>query len=314
MAAPVRNSRFLSFFRKVGSCLFNSIVMSHAATAQLNMEAERTVKLEFAVQMTCESCANKVRGALEGRPGVQSVSVDVESEAVLVETVLTSAEVQGLIEGTGRRAVLKGIGGSQRDLGAAVAMLSSPGAVPGAVQGAVLGVVRFLQLSPERCLIDGTIDGLQPGAHGLHVHALGDLTLDCLSCGEHYNPFGAQHGGPKDSERHVGDLGNIMAGEDGRASFRLEDDRLKVWDVIGRSLVVDAGEDDLGRGSHPLSKLTGNSGERLACGIIARSAGLFENPKRICACDGVSLWEERDRPIAGKGRSKVTMDTPAAHL
>ncbi|KAJ0055767.1 hypothetical protein NL108_011406, partial [Boleophthalmus pectinirostris] len=183
---------------------------------------------------------------------VKSVNVDVQSETVLVETVLTSAEVQALIESTGRRAVLKGIGGSHEDLGAAVAMLSGSG---------VQGVVRFLQMSPERCLIDGAVDGLQPGAHGLHVHALGDLTLDCLSCGEHYNPLGRAHGGPGDSERHVGDLGNIVAGEDGKASFRLEDDQLKVWDVIGRSLVVDAGEDDLGRGSHPLSKLTGNSGE-----------------------------------------------------
>ncbi|KAL7875690.1 hypothetical protein AOLI_G00106530 [Acnodon oligacanthus] len=133
-----------------------------------------------------------------------------------------------------------------------------------------------------------------------------------MSCGEHYNPFGKQHGGPEDTERHVGDLGNVQAGSDGRATFRLEDSQLKVWDVIGRSLVVDSGEDDLGRGNHPLSRQTGNSGQRLACGIIARSAGLFQNPKQICACDGVTVWEERDRPIAGKGRS-VT-DTPTANL
>ncbi|MED6288831.1 hypothetical protein CHARACLAT_030299 [Characodon lateralis] len=114
--------------------------------------------------------------------------------------------------------------------------------------------------------------------------------------------------------QHVGDLGNVVAGPDGRASFRLEDSQLKVWDVIGRSLIVDSGEDDLGRGGQPLSKLTGNSGDRLACGIIARSAGLFQNPKRICACDGVTLWEERDRPIAGKHRSKINPETPAAHL
>uniref|UniRef100_A0A668S0Z0 Superoxide dismutase copper chaperone n=1 Tax=Oreochromis aureus TaxID=47969 RepID=A0A668S0Z0_OREAU len=262
--------------------------------------------LEFAVQMTCESCGEKVRAALEGKPGVNSVSIDVGKEQVLVESALTSAEVQALIESTGRRAVLKGIGGSEQDLGAAVAMLAGAGSIQ--------GVVRFLQLSEERCLIDGTIDGLEPGPHGLHVHTLGDLTLDCLSCGEHYNPFGRQHGSPEDSDRHVGDLGNIIAGPDGRASFRLEDGQLKVWDVIGRSLVVDAGEDDLGRGGHPLSKQTGNSGERLACGIIARSAGLFQNPKQICACDGVTLWEERDRPIAGKGRSKNNPETPAAHL
>ncbi|XP_053715484.1 copper chaperone for superoxide dismutase [Synchiropus splendidus] len=270
------------------------------------METERPAKLEFAVQMTCQSCADKVRAAVEGKPGVHSVAIDVAKEEVLVESTLTTAEVQALIESTERRAVLKGIGGSEPDLGAAVAMLAGAGKIQ--------GVVRFLQLSAERCLIDGTVDGLQPGPHGLHVHTLGDLTNDCLSCGDHYNPYGKPHGGPGDSNRHVGDLGNIVAGADGRASFRLEEDQLKVWDVIGRSLVVDAGEDDLGRGGHPLSKLTGNSGERLACGIIARSAGLFQNPKQICACDGVTLWEERDRPIAGKGRNKTNTETPAAHL
>ena len=45
--------------------------------------------------------------------------------------------------------------------------------------GKIQGVVRFLQLSEERCLIDGTVDGLEPGLHGLHVHTLGDLTQDC---------------------------------------------------------------------------------------------------------------------------------------
>ncbi|GLD53877.1 copper chaperone for superoxide dismutase [Lates japonicus] len=69
-------------------------------------------------------------------------------------------------------------------------------------------------------------------------------------------------GGTENIEDRTGDLGNIDAGPDGRDSFRLEETQLKVWDVIGRSLVVDAGEDDLGRGSHPLSKHTGNSGER----------------------------------------------------
>ncbi|CAK6976556.1 copper chaperone for superoxide dismutase [Scomber scombrus] len=305
-AATGGYSRFVSVSRKLGSYLFKTALIGQAATSGSKMDSERTAKLEFAVQMTCESCAEKVRAALEGKPGVQSVSVDVGKEAVLVESVLTSADVQALIESTGRQAVLKGIGGSEQDLGAAVAMLAGVGKIQ--------GVVRFLQLSTDRCLIDGTIDGLEPGPHGLHVHNLGDLTEDCLSCGEHFNPFGRQHGGPEDPERHVGDLGNVVAGPDGRASFRLEDSQLKVWDVIGRSLVVDAEEDDLGRGAHPLSKQTGNSGERLACGIIARSAGLFQNTKQICACDGVTIWEERDRPIAGKGRSKANTETPAANL
>lgn len=45
---------------------------------------------------------------------VKSVSIDVSKEEVLVESALTSAEVQALIESTGRRAVLKGIGGSEQ--------------------------------------------------------------------------------------------------------------------------------------------------------------------------------------------------------
>ncbi|KAJ8336648.1 hypothetical protein SKAU_G00378680 [Synaphobranchus kaupii] len=268
------------------------------------MESGSTTKLEFGVQMTCNGCVNAVRTALERAQGVQSVEIDLAQEQVLVESTLTSQEVQVLIENTGRRAVLMGVGAADQDLGAAVAMMGGAGPVQ--------GVVRFVQVTEDRCLIDGTIDGLEAGPHGLHVHELGDLTRDCLSCGDHFNPYGKQHGAPRDSERHAGDLGNIVAEANGRASFRLEDSQLKVWDIIGRSLVVDSGEDDLGRGGHPLSKQSGNSGERLACGIIARSASLFQNAKKICACDGVTIWEERDRPLAGKGR-KAT-DTPAANL
>lgn len=45
---------------------------------------------------------------------------------------------------------------------------------------------------------------------------------------------------------------------------------------------------------------------RIVCGIIARSSGLFENNKKICACDGVTLWEERNVPLAGPGRQEKT--------
>ncbi|KAF6332700.1 copper chaperone for superoxide dismutase [Rhinolophus ferrumequinum] len=261
-------------------------------------DRETACKLEFAVQMTCQSCVDAVRKSLQGVAGVQSVEVQLENQMVLVQTTLPSQQVQALLEGTGRQAVLK------ENLEAAVAILEG--------HGPVQGVVRFLQLTPERCLIEGTIDGLEPGPHGLHVHQFGDLTRNCNSCGDHFNPDGTSHGGPQDSDRHRGDLGNVHADADGRAIFRIEDEQLKVWDVIGRSVVIDEGEDDLGQGGHPLSKITGNSGKRLACGIIARSAGLFQNPKQICSCDGLTIWEERGRPIAGSGRKEPAQ--PPAHL
>ncbi|XP_074861875.1 copper chaperone for superoxide dismutase isoform X2 [Carettochelys insculpta] len=260
-------------------------------------------RLEFAVQMNCQDCVDVVQASLQGSTGLQVLDIRLDSQSVLVETSMSAEKVKDLLESTGRRAVLKGMGSiAPSNLGAAVAMMSGPSLVQ--------GVVRFLQVSPEKCLIEGTIDGLESGLHGLHIHEFGDITNSCDSCGDHFNPDGVCHGGPQDAHRHLGDLGNVLADRNGRAAFQMEDTRLKVWDIIGRSLVVDSGEDDLGRGGHPLSKVCGNSGERLACGIIARSAGLFENPKQICTCDGVTLWEEREKPVAGPGRRVHSQPTP----
>ncbi|XP_021239326.1 copper chaperone for superoxide dismutase [Numida meleagris] len=266
--------------------------------------------MEFAVQMSCESCAEAVRAALEGAPGVRLLELRPEAQTVLLEAEVGAERVRELLEASGRRAVLRGMGGP-RDAGgppggdtAAVAALSGGGG-----GGGVRGLVRFLQVSPERCVVDGVIDGLRPGPHGLHVHEFGDTSQGCDSCGDHYNPDGQCHGGPQDEQRHAGDLGNVWADAEGRAAFRMEDTRLKVWDIIGRSVVVDAGEDDLGRGGHALSKLTGNSGPRLACGVVARAAGLFQNPKQLCTCDGLTLWDERDRAAAS---SPTAAPNPAA--
>ena len=93
----------------------------------------------------------------------------------------------------------------------------------------------------------------------------------CNSAGPHYNPFNKTHGAPEDEERHVGDMGNIVAGEDGVSEGTLEDRLIMLsgeYTVIGRSIMVHADEDDLGKGGHELSKTTGNAGARIACGEI----------------------------------------------
>ena len=46
---------------------------------------------------------------------------------------------------------------------------------------------------------------------------------------------------------------------------------------------------------------------RLTCGIIARSAGLFQNSKKVCTCDGVTIWEEE----AARRREDSTRATAA---
>ena len=134
------------------------------------------------------------------------------------------------------------------------------------------GVVRFEQPHfYSKCQIDGKFKGLTAGKHGFHIHQFGDLTNGCVTAGPHYNPYKLTHGGNEDKERHVGDLGNIVAGDDGQAECHYEESLISLFgafSVLGRSCVLHAGVDDLGKGGHELSKTTGNSGGRVACGVI----------------------------------------------
>jgi Cu-Zn family superoxide dismutase len=100
------------------------------------------------------------------------------------------------------------------------------------------------------------------------------------STGGHYNPAQCPHGAPWDRVKHVGDLGNVWAGEDGIAGVRLYHDTplLGPRSVLGRALVVTAEFDDCGRGDNSeawpsttqgrTSKTTGNAGAGVACGVI----------------------------------------------
>ncbi|KAL7289891.1 hypothetical protein TKK_0016282 [Trichogramma kaykai] len=253
-----------------------------------------SAKIEFDVQMSCQKCVDAIEKVLNKTEGINQFEVSLEQGSVIVDTNLPFSQVQEIIETTGRKAVLKGYG--ENDV-SAVSML---GGNSGYSYGEnIKGVVRFVQ-TKEGCLVDGTIDGLSTGPHGLHVHECGDISKGCESVGDHFNPNNTQHGGPNDlpSNRHVGDLGNINADNDGRATFRLVDKLLNVHDIIGRSLVVTEKADNLGRGDTISSKIDGDSGKRLACGIIARSSGLFQNVKKICACSGLTLWDERDKSVS----------------
>ena len=95
--------------------------------------------------------------------------------------------------------------------------------------------------------------------------------LGCMSSGPHFNPGKLTHGAPEDSIRHVGDLGNITADESGKALVEIKDSMIQLAgpdSIIGRTVVVHADPDDLGKGGHELSLATGNAGARIACGII----------------------------------------------
>lgn len=97
------------------------------------------------------------------------------------------------------------------------------------------------------------------------------MFYSCTSAGPHFNPFGKTHGAPTDEVRHVGDLGNISTDAHGVAKGSTTDSQIKLFgenSIIGRTVVVHDGTDDLGKGGHPDSLKTGNAGGRPACGVI----------------------------------------------
>ncbi|WCJ41145.1 Superoxide dismutase [Cu-Zn] [Euphorbia peplus] len=146
----------------------------------------------------------------------------------------------------------------------AVAVLTST------TQG-VKGTIYFSQEPKGPTSITGDLTGLKAGLHGLHVHANGDLSNGCAAAGPHFNPLGKEHGGPDDENVHAGDLGNFDVAPDGTAKFTISDKHIPLYgtySIIGKSVVIHAAADDLGKGANPLSKSTGNAGDRVACGTI----------------------------------------------
>jgi len=136
----------------------------------------------------------------------------------------------------------------------------------------VRGTVNFTQ-EGGTCTVVGELTGLTPGLHGFHVHQFGDNTNGCTSAGPHFNPDKCSHGAPEDPQgsRHVGDLGNVKADECGVAKVCIKDSMITLVgenSIIGRTMVIHADQDDLGKGGHELSATTGNAGARSACGVI----------------------------------------------
>lgn len=116
-----------------------------------------------------------------------------------------------------------------------------------------------------------SVTGLKEGPHGFHVHEFGDCSApDATSAGGHFNPGGEPHGGPKDAQRHTGDLGNLEANKDGVAAAEYVDARASfegVNSVLGRGVIVHEKADDL------KTQPTGAAGGRVACGVVGVAKG-----------------------------------------
>lgn len=116
------------------------------------------------------------------------------------------------------------------------------------------------------------VDGLPAGAHGTHLHTVGKCDApDFASAGGHLNPHGKAHGSDNPQGMHLGDLPNLTVGADGKGSLTVAlagsaadlDPALFAGD--GAAVVVHATADDY------RTDPSGNSGGRIACGVLTRS-------------------------------------------
>lgn len=111
--------------------------------------------------------------------------------------------------------------------------------------------------------------GFGAGTYGMHVHTTGLCEgPKFASAGPHWNPTGVQHGRDNPLGAHHGDLPNLVVEPEtiGRASLHLVGTRLTgdgaLLDADGAAFVIHAKADDM------RTDPSGNSGDRVACGVI----------------------------------------------
>ena len=162
-------------------------------------------------------------------------------------------------------------------------------------KGKIKGSVFFEHEGRYKVKVTANITGLSPNQKfGFHVHEFGICENKALLAGSHLNPWGAKHSGPQAKDRHLGDLGNLESNKSGKAVYSTVV-KGKLSQFLGRSVVIHAKADDM------KTQPTGNSGNRIACGVIAASMPPVQEAKT--AVSGKAKSPAVDKAVSGKAKS-----------
>jgi Cu-Zn family superoxide dismutase len=138
-------------------------------------------------------------------------------------------------------------------------------------QGQNIGTAKILP-AKKGVKIEVSVSQLPPGKHGIHIHAVGKCEGPAFTtAGGHLNPDTKKHGKDNPEGPHAGDLLNIEVKADGTAKATLLDTMVTLGDGPnsvfhdgGTSIVIHETEDDY------KTDPAGNSGARIACGVIQK--------------------------------------------
>ncbi|KAG7665454.1 uncharacterized protein J8A68_001142 [[Candida] subhashii] len=239
-------------------------------------------EIVFAVPMECNACVESVAKVLGKLEGIQKFDINLKSNLVTTEGTLPPSTIVRAIQETGRDAIIRGTG---RPNSAAVCILESFD--PRDIKSPVKGLARIVSVSPTDLFIDLTVNGLAKGRYYPSIRTSGNLSNGALSTGPSYydlDPIDVEQ--PSSVSTAINSLGaSIVDGDEtlcaGQAFLHA---KLSINELIGRSII--------------LSKLEDKISSDSLCGVIARSAGAWENDKQVCSCTGKTVWQERTDAIA----------------
>ncbi|KAK7202582.1 superoxide dismutase [Myxozyma melibiosi] len=223
------------------------------------------LKTVFAVPMHCNDCTKDIDGALKTVDGINSTKYDLEKQLVFIEGSAPPSQIVKAIQNTGRDAIVRGSGEPNSS---AVCILETY--EPEKASSPVRGLARLVKASATSTLVDLTLTGMSPtSTYYASIRSAGDISQGPLSTGGVYR-----------------NLGSVTTDATGAGQAFLVKENLPIWEMIGRALVV-------GQDAECKSMFLKD-----VAGVIARSAGVWENDKTVCSCSGKTVWEERKDAVS----------------
>ncbi|MGN0373877.1 MAG: superoxide dismutase family protein [Butyrivibrio sp.] len=126
---------------------------------------------------------------------------------------------------------------------------------------ALTGAANFYSAPMGGLIVCVEVYGLPETAssfYGMHIHEFEDCTPPFDKTGSHYNPGNTLH------PYHAGDLPPLLACR-GYAWMAFYDNRFRLEEIIGRSIIIHSMRDDF------TSQPAGDSGTKIGCGIIRKN-------------------------------------------